>query len=388
MTPTPARHGLIAALALIPVVSFADDFSWNSGSAANWTNTALWLPAGSTPLATDNLITPAQTGTMRLAGERTLANVDVNLTASSWTIQGAQGSSTIGGLTVTNDLSLSGSKTFFIGAGNSPSMYTNVGGNLSATGGSLVFNAATAKTITASVQGTTAANGGDISFGNNITDSRMTTVTLNGATTVASGSAIDLYSQNSSLNGVDVSGALGLLGTVALQGSSSLTLHGGSVLSVLGDAGDATVVTLDGLGTSGPLLVAEAGSALDLNFMTDGTNESLAIYNYAGASDFFLSGLTVDAATGTGLVGVVPGSYTLFSFYGDSGATPVASGLSGGLIAGTGFEGYYTSFDYSQAGKIVLTVSTSPVPEPSTYAALAGVIVLALAMRRRRQART
>ena len=79
-------------------------------------------------------------------------------------------------------------------------------------------------------------------------------------------------------------------------------------------------------------------------------------------------------------------TYTLASFNSDDGTTTFGLDLAD-FTLGSVISGYDFSLDLF-ADTLRLTATASAIPEPSTYAALAGLGALGLALWRRRQAKS
>jgi len=143
-------------------------------------------------------------------------------------------------------------------------------------------------------------------------------------------------------------------------------------------------LTLDGGSTTAAVLTMDAGSAFDFELdASGGTPDQLVFWNYVDG-DLVLNNNVLNVT----LSGVeTPGEYTvsLFEFYSDAGSTIIGSGLTSGLTLNLG-EGISSgSLDYNGGtGSIDLTYSV--VPEPGSYALLAGCLALSAVMLRRRHA--
>ena len=111
--------------------------------------------------------------------------------------------------------------------------------------------------------------------------------------------------------------------------------------------------------------------------------DQIEFWNYT-AGDLLLNSNEINL-TLTGPL--VAGTYnvTLFEFFGDSGSTLTTSGITGGLTIGTldpNIVGTPTLSYNSLAGTITLEYTV--VPEPGTFALLAGGLGAVLIFRRRR----
>jgi len=152
-----------------------------------------------------------------------------------------------------------------------------------------------------------------------------------------------------------------LSGQTFIGAGSDLTLgSGGTIYGGFTAQNGSTVHALDGatfaftLGTVTEASSFEAGSTFLVDASADLT-------------------FAITQGSGFGL-----GTYTLFNF--DGGAT--LTGLTGASFSATGLGGYGYAFDLSGTQ---LNLTVSAIPEPSTYAMLAGVAALGLAAWRRRR---
>lgn len=243
--------------------------------------------------------------------------------------------------------------------------------NSTVTGGTITSSTAGSKTVTVNSNTINSSFGGVIENGSGtlaLTKSgALTTLTLSGvntytgATTVSSGTLLI----NGSLAGTAVSVAnTGILGGTGTIGGAT-TFAAGSKLS----AGD----------NSASLLTFS--STLDISAAA---NDSAAfVFTLGTASDRVNSGaLTL----GSGLLNVADFSFTAGSGFGAGTYTLFDATSIVGTMAGSGLTGTLGGFDYvlSIAGNdVVMTVSA--IPEPSTFAALAGVLTLGLAACKRRR---
>ncbi|MES2695033.1 MAG: PEP-CTERM sorting domain-containing protein [Verrucomicrobiota bacterium] len=167
-------------------------------------------------------------------------------------------------------------------------------------------------------------------------------------------------------------GILSGAGTIAPTGSNTVTVNGtlypgdfDNDQLTFGTPGDTTTVTLG----SNSLLLIEVCSCNEVNSIKIWGNLNIL----ANATLSFDAG-TLDGtyvlATYSSITG---GSFAEVLFNGDTVSNPTAFGAFGGTH----------SLVYGATG---LTIAPSAVPEPSTYAALAGIAVLGLAVYRRRRA--
>lgn len=188
-----------------------------------------------------------------------------------------------------------------------------------------------------------------------------------------------------------------IAGTGTYRGNNTNTgyavrVQTGSFVSA-GNGGVGTL-TFDSAGTGQTLLDMQSGSGFKFDlgtggsFVTPGTSDLLMITN-AAAADVVFSNNTIDFL-GTGSVGVFKLFDTSFDATTWSGLTISSSVITGGLtvsnlangLTGTLYLGDGAGF--GDAGDIYLQV-TSAVPEPASFAALAGLATLGLAASRRRR---
>ncbi len=190
--------------------------------------------------------------------------------------------------------------------------------------------------------------------------------TYSGATTVAQGT---LAVNNTSGSGTG-SGAVTVQSGAMLRGSGSLaglaTLQSGAHLAPGNSPG--TLTFAGGLTLAdGAILDFELGSTSDLIRVTGGT-----LTGSASAG-----GITLNLANAGGFTAA---SYTLFDF---SGASTSSFDISD-FTFGSKIAGYTYSLALVGNTLQLTALAASAVPEPSTYAALAGLAALALVVRRRR----
>lgn len=243
---------------------------------------------------------------------------------------------------------------------------------LTGTSGTTVRSTATTSTFTV-----TAGSG---TFAGTLSDGTLA-VRLN---FVNSGGSLTLSGVNAYRGTTEISGGTLTLASSLFSagtGTSSVTVSGGnlvsSVASVLLGVGD-FAMTSGGLNANGNsigtfTLAADknfSASAGTINFTLGLSNTSDSILG-SGTGSFSLTGGTILALSGAGTS--VAGSYTLFSGFGGTNTVSglTITGLSGGLQGVLGTNG-------------ILVISASAIPEPSTYAAIIGVMLLSVACFRRR----
>ena len=156
-------------------------------------------------------------------------------------------------------------------------------------------------------------------------------------------------------------------GTVNAVDQSIIVANGSSVAP--GD-GIGTLI-LDGSDTSASLLTMASGATFDFELGAANTSDEIALWNYV-AGDFVLNDNVIN------FTGAQEGEYLLFSFYEDVGGTMVASGITDGLVVGTGLEGFSYNLNYNTN-----SITLSVIPEPSAYVLSAMLFAMAFCLRRR-----
>jgi hypothetical protein len=350
----PSRLVVLFALISLLSVPFAragDEWAWQMPSSLNWGQINGWEVNGTPtspqggPGADDDIITPTSaainstTGNfpiVRIHGDQQINNITYD-SPLSWTISG-DNQAKDRSLIIHGTLTKNGTGMFALQLGQ-----------------------ATTTVITAN-NITMGANGGTLTFGSGLD------LNVNGDVAIGAGSTFNLDSSFALQSGKTLSGA-GLI-----NANATLSTAGGAIIAP-GDGGIGSL-TFDGAGNSGAVLDA-TGASFNFDFAGGNLSDGLAFYNY-NAGDLVL-GSTLNGT------GVTAGTYQLFSFFSDNGLTAATTGdLFDGLSLGTGFDGFDASFDYAGSG-ISLTLTVSAVPEPATYAALAGALALGFAALRRRR---
>jgi autotransporter-associated beta strand protein len=192
------------------------------------------------------------------------------------------------------------------------------------------------------------------------------TLSFNGTVTV-SGGTLSLGTTLTAANSVIVSGGI-------LTNTANVTLGAGAVSMSSGE------INIRGAATTGTFTVA-ANQA----FSTTGGKLT---FNIGTASDQIIgSGVssTFSIGSGTELALILGSGFSYANSY------TLLSGFNSGSVASTGFtiSGYdTTNYVASLSSTGVLSFSAASVPEPSTYAVLAGAAMLGfVAVRRRRTTR-
>ncbi|OYU99485.1 MAG: autotransporter, partial [Verrucomicrobiales bacterium VVV1] len=199
------------------------------------------------------------------------------------------------------------------------------------------------------------------------TKTGASTWTLTGPSTYTGSTAVNAGTLL--VNGSLANTAVSVASNATLGGSGSIagltTFNSGAHLDPGNSPG--TLTFTGGLTlTGGSILDFELGSTSDLIRVSGGT--------LSGP----LSGLVTLNLSNSG--GFTAGTYTLFDF--TSAAT--SSFDIGDFTFGTTLPGYTYALAFA-GSTLALTATASAIPEPSTYAALAGALVLGLALYRRRR---
>jgi hypothetical protein len=168
--------------------------------------------------------------------------------------------------------------------------------------------------------------------------------------------------------GQSTTGILGGTGRIRPGEANGVVVADGSTVAPGDGIG---LLTLDGGATAGTLLSMNSGAVFAFELGAGNASDSMAFWNY-NPGDFLLNDNVIN------FTGAQEGEFTLFTFYGDSGVTLTASGISGGLVVGSGLEGFSYDLIYN-ADSIVLKV----VPEPGVVALFG--LGLSVVLFRRRQ---
>ncbi|MET0261459.1 MAG: autotransporter-associated beta strand repeat-containing protein [Rariglobus sp.] len=442
MNSTTSRLLSAAFVLLAPIASLqADDYTWNLPAGGAWdTGTPNWTGAGSTWVnsagnnatfslstgATVNLGVNIVAGTLFTNGGGTVnftggsgTSIDVSFitTAGSTGSSGSIDMSKV--ITGNHDLTIHST-----GSGGSQGrlnlkVAANYTGNTFLTGTAYLLIDGSPDNILPTATNVSMASGTTLRLAKSGSQ-LLTIASLSGAGTVASQTVSNqqhklvintssantaqtfsgtLSNATSTLN-LEISGS----GTQTISGtaktySGSTTISGGtlilastltntSVVNVtggrfqtsganlsLGNVANFTMslgtVDLNGVGTVGKLTLASGK-----NFTSEGGIINFDLVSLNGSDQIVGSGASAFSLTDTTLalsgLTSVAGSYQLFTgFTGNTVSNVTITGLSGGFTGSLDTNG-------------LLTVSA--IPEPSTYAALAGAALLGLAAFRRRRA--
>ncbi len=161
-------------------------------------------------------------------------------------------------------------------------------------------------------------------------------------------------------------GTLAGRGSIIPGANNHITVEAGGTIapSADGQAGFSNLIinNFNNAGNSAALLLEmQEGSAFTFKVDAEGNSDHIVFAYYNEGSVVFEGEEIVLNITGTLAEGQL---YKLFSFRsgGPSSSELTASGLSAGLIAGSGFEGYTPTFHYDEwgAGEIIMTVTAIP----------------------------
>ncbi len=206
---------------------------------------------------------------------------------------------------------------------------------------------------------------------------------LTGSNTYSGGTVIrggTLLVNNTTGSGVGVgavtvnSGAtLGGLGYVALGSANAITVESGGRIA----AGTANIGTLtfDFGGTTGGLSMLD-GSSFVFKLGATNTSDSVRFYNFTDGD------LVLGSNVNLSISNAQLGTFDLFAFYSDAGTSAYTGDVNLSNLSISGLGGYSYSLDYSNG-----IVSLQVVPEPQTYALLAGAAAAAAIFFRRKGAR-
>jgi autotransporter-associated beta strand protein len=307
-----------------------------------------------------------------------------------------------GDLTITGGTSLttSNGNALYVNTGSSSTgsmiIQTPITGNIDvAKNGvpALIFGGAAANTYT----GTTYVNGGLLALSKtgNAASIKGDVVIRNGGTL-----RVDTASQIATTSTVTIEKGGYFITHAAVASPTIKALVGGGMLQAdtgnatftvtesvsVGDGGIGTFINDRGAALTAANFVMASGAVFNIELAGDGTSaDKMAFYNFK-TGEFVLNNNAINLS----LVGTqAAGTYTvsLFTFFSDSGLTATNSSIVGGLINGTLGAGITAAtLNYNSGGtSIDLTYTVAAVPEPSTVALIAGLLVGCVAVYRRRR---
>jgi len=208
--------------------------------------------------------------------------------------------------------------------------------------------------------------------------------------TIISGGVLAAHSTNLSVSSmgfgavtVKTNGTLAGSGTIVLKDGNYTTVEAGGTIapSAHGEGGFSSLRMnnyFNYTNVSHQLLDMEAGSSFTFKLDDSGNNDKI-LFGYYVAGDVVFGGDIAVNITGTLSTNVV---YQLFHFSsgGTESPSPINSGITNGLIGGTGFGGYIPTFHYDEAGYGGTgVISMTVIPEPTTtlllMASLLGTLV-------------
>lgn len=174
---------------------------------------------------------------------------------------------------------------------------------------------------------------------------------------------------------IEVASGGTLAGNGMIAATDSIVVQSGGVLAP-GAGGGISKLTVDASQTGAePALLMQEGSSFLFNLASGNISDSIEFTGYSAGD------LVLDAPTGiaVNVTGIEEGLYTLFLFK-DALGNAVDTGLTDGLMAMNGFDGYQVSFHYnndaglSDYGTIMMEVAV--IPEPAAVVLLMGLGVL------------
>ncbi len=341
---TAGTTGSAGSIDMFKVLTGNHDFTYHSTGVATTqgrlnlkasaTYTGDTFLTGTAYLLSDNVSNALPTGTtLNMTANTTFRINKTNITQE---IAGLAGAGTFqvssAGNTVTITTKASSSTSYSGSLTGSTNLIISGSGTQALTGGSVSFT------------GSTTISGGTLSLGNTSGLSGTSSVAVSGGTLTSSVANVNLGLGGVSLSTggtIDTRGSA--IGSFTLAASQDFTSTGGTLKFDLD-----TTSSLDQIKGSG------AGSSFSLT----STSLTLNLLSWS--------------------VGDYNNSYTLFSGF-----------VDGGTVSGVSITGYdTTNWQASLSNAGVLSFSAAAVPEPSTYAVLAGASMLGFAaLRRRRSAR-
>jgi autotransporter-associated beta strand protein len=296
----------LLALCLLPVAAGAADYQWNASSYSDWVDgtTSNWLVDGSQPAtspgAGDNVITPAQNGTMGLKGSYTINNFNVVLAGGTpyWNIYAGNGGARA--LTV-NNMTLDGGGYLFMR------------GNIDAT-------------MALYASSVNIANG-TLALGS-VNNNNVHEFIVSGLTTIdSSNSNINLYTDTTSFNGgVNMNG-----GNLNIYTGTGTNLGTVSASFLTGSSGVVRVYNVNNSASATLTINGTSGTHDYSGLISDGGNNTLSLIK-SGASTQSLS----SANTYSGGTLINGGMLLVANTTGSATGTGSVTVNVGGILAGGG----------------------------------------------------
>lgn len=332
------------------------------------------LGSGATTFSGDMILDQAGYGTHQPANVRFSAQAGATATftgkfstQTSWQPSGFATITAQGGgkiiLTGAHDAGYDGLQGEFSVVGNTTLMANGGSATSSATGTGNVKVGAAATAITGTTTGAAYASNwaitGITSTAGLVVGQGISGDGIPAGSTVAyiTANSIDISTRatatgTASLSAAAETGILAGTGRIAPGVVNSLqqavTVAAGSSVAP-GNDGTGTL-TLDGTNTSASLLTMDAGSSIQFALGSGDSSTQLAFWNYV-PGDLTLTG----GAIALNFTGAQAGTYKLVSFSSDGGTTPATDGISGGLVLGSGLDGFQGTLQYN-AGDVTLVL--------------------------------
>lgn len=363
-----------------------------SGNISQASTTQLSLGVGTFTFSGSNSFTGgvvmvSSASALNIGSANALGTGTLQISTSAGSNNQTVNNSTAGALTLNNGL------TF--GRTNTVQNTTFGGSDMTFTKAVTLLNANNA-TTTLTVNNTLTLSGtvGQGSFTNGaLTKSGSGTLVLSAAntytgTTTVSAGALLANTAVSGSNSATGTGSVSVSAGATLGGTGQITPGTGNQITVAsggtiapGAAGIGTL-TLNGNNTASSVLSLTSGAKFAFELNTGLQSDKIALLNGA-AGDIAFGGNTIDFSDLSG-DSLTAGQYTLFSSNvanAYSGLTLSGSVITGGLTIGTGLSAYSGSTLQVVGNDIVLNV----VPEPGTYAMVAGGFGMLLCLQRIRR---
>lgn len=211
--------------------------------------------------------------------------------------------------------------------------------------------------------------------------------------TVISGGVLSLRNTTGSGLGsgnvvVKEGGTLAGSGILMLAAGNSIKIQESGIVAPGADGAGFSTLSINGNLNRDDLqpFTMEAGAKFSFNLDESGRSDSILFgYYSAGYLKLDPGGMVVDVS-GTLSDTVI---YTFFTFKSDgpkTGSKLTSSGLTGGLVAGSGFDGFIPTFHYDDpafGGLGTITMTVSQIPEPHAIALAVPIIIFFSLLQRR-----